>query len=312
MASSSIVPAPRRRGRAPRERGEARSRSILPTTAPDRSNEPTAEEALLEVQRLFDAGPDSGLTVRVYGGSPTGDAFRELLDSLRMYDDRYREGRDVLVHAPSRASLSRALATLGGGEQRRRAIGHALETFGPRLVHPLGEVIEDSPGALPARLSMMRDIVLAQIASLRLTPESQRLLSNDMRRLLSDEYLGLLAENEEHIERPRVRALAREILRLLGATFQRALVGLPAAADGIAGEIEPRLSGDHPLREMPARVRREITAAVEGYLREATSAELEASLTALFAEHGVSPTPLPRDGYREVAERCWEIVASCC
>ncbi|MFT3776541.1 MAG: hypothetical protein QM820_65200 [Minicystis sp.] len=314
MASSSIAPAaPQRRGRSSRERGDTGLRSVPPAAGAASIPPPVAEDALAEVQRLFDAGPDSGLTVRVYGGAPTNEAFRELLDSLRMYDDRYRPGGAVMVRAPGRAALARALATLAGEEQRRRALGHVLETFGPKLVHPLGDVLAAAPsGAVIARLSMMRDIFLAQIADLRLTPESQRILSGDVRRLLSDGYLALVADNEENVERPRVRDLAREVLRVLGATFQRAFAGLPASADGLAGTVAERLGGEHPLRELPARVRREITIELEGYLREATSAALDGALAALFAEHGVEATPVPPEGYRELAERCWEIVASCC
>ena len=74
----------------------------------------TTADVMEEVHRLFDAGGTSGLVIRVYGepegGSAEADAaFREMLESLRMYDDRFGTGTAVMVQAPTRASLSRAM-----------------------------------------------------------------------------------------------------------------------------------------------------------------------------------------------------------
>src|SRR5262245_60695637 len=77
----------------------------------------TTEDVVREIQRLFDAGPEAGLVIRVHGdsgGADTDDTFREMLASLKMYDDRYRTGGgEVLVDAPTRTTISRALTVLG-------------------------------------------------------------------------------------------------------------------------------------------------------------------------------------------------------
>ncbi len=277
----------------------------------------STEDVVREVHRLFDAGPESGLTIHVYGepGEPESDALREMLDSLRMHDDRYRADGELVVGAPTAASIARALSILARDEQRRRVLEHVLTGFGHRLVAPLGDILDDGPpGALHSRLTMMRDLFLAQIAELRLTPDSQRTLVDDVRALLTDPYLGLLAETEERIERPRVRRLARELLRVLGTIFSRALDGLPADADRLAAAVADRLRGEHLLRELPARLRRALTDELEAWLWAATSAELDGARRALFAQHasGIEPTPLPRAAYRAIADHCWQLVAGHC
>jgi hypothetical protein len=87
----------------------------------------THKDVMEEVHRLFDAGPDTGLVIRVYGeddGGPAADAaFREMLASLRMYDDRFGSPAALKVSAPSRASLARAMSVLGREEHQRRILG---------------------------------------------------------------------------------------------------------------------------------------------------------------------------------------------
>ncbi len=282
----------------------------------------TAADVMEEVHRLFDAGGTSGLKIRVYGepegGSAESDAaFREMLESLRMYDDRFGTGAAVMVQAPTRASLSRAMSVLGREEHQRRILAQVLTTFGRRLIDPLGDQLDVTPaGSLMARLGMMRDLCLAQIADLKLTPESQQIVSDDMRKLLSDEYLAMLAEHEERVQRPRITHLAQEVLRLIGGTFRRALLRWPDHAELIAGSISRRLSGDVKLRDIPSLLKEQIIDGIEEFLWVETSTEIQGALRSLFAQHRsavtVSPAPLEREAYREFAGECWRIIADNC
>ncbi len=272
-----------------------------------------------EVHRLFDAGPESGLVIRVYGdpGGTADDTFREMLASLRMYDDRFRSQGGVTVSPPTRASLARAMSVLGREEHQKRILNLVLTTFGRRLVDPLGAILDTTPaGSLITRLEMMRDLFLAQIADLKLTTESQHILSDDLRKLLSDEYLAMVAEHEERVQRPRVTKLAQEVLRLVGGTFRRALSRWPDHAERIAAAITRRLSGEVSLRDLPTMLREQITAGVEEFLWVETATEIEGSLKALFAEHRdaapAEPAPLEREAYREFAGACWQIIADNC
>jgi hypothetical protein len=274
-----------------------------------------------EVHRLFDAGPDTGLVIRVYGeedGGPAADAaFREMLASLRMYDERFGAGVALKVEAPTRASLSRAMSILGREEHQRRILGHVLTTFGRRLIDPLGDQLDPGPaGSLLPRLGLMRDMFLAHAAELRLTPESQHILADDLRKLLSDDYLAMIAEHEERVQRPRVTRLAQEVLRLIGGTFRRALQRWPDHADRIAGSIARRLTGDVGLRDLPIVLREQITTGIEEFLWVETSTEIQGALHQLFAEHKsavtLAPAPLEREAYREFAGACWQIIADHC
>jgi hypothetical protein len=260
--------------------------------------------------------------IRVYGdpaeGPSADETFREMLASLRMYDDRFGAGVGVVkVQAPTRASLARAMAVLSREEHQRRILGQVLTTFGRRLIDPLGDQLDTTPaGALMARLGMMRDLFLAQVADLKLTPESQHILSDDLRKLLSEDYLAMLAEHEERVQRPRVTRLAQEVLRLVGGTFRRALQRWPDHADGIAASIARRIAGDVSLRDVPALLREQITAGIEEFLWVETSTEIEGALRALLAEHQgavtMAPKPLEREAYREFAGACWQIIADNC
>ena len=163
---------------------------------------------------------------------------------------------------------------------------------------------------------MMRDLFLAQIADLKLTPESQQILSDDVRKLLSDEYLAMVAEHEERVQRPRVTRVAQEVLRLIGGTFRRALLRWPDHAERIAATISRRLSGEHKLGDVPTLLREQVTAGVEEFLWVETSTEIQGALRSLFAEHRdavkVEPAPLEREAYREFAAACWQIIADNC
>jgi len=275
-----------------------------------------------EVHRLFDAGGESRLVIRVYGddnsdGPEADAAFREMLASLQMYDDRFRSGGSVMVQAPSRAALSRAMSVLGKDQHQRLILNQVLTTFGRRLIDPLGDLLDTTPeGAIVARLGMMRDLFLTQIADVKLTPESAQIVSDDVRKLLSDEYLAMVAEHEERVQRPRVTRVAQEVLRLIGGTFRRALLRWPDHAERIAATISRRLSGEHKLADVPTLLREQVTAGVEEFLWVETSTEIQGALRSLFAEHRdavkVEPAPIERDAYREFAASCWQIIADNC
>lgn len=279
----------------------------------------TTDDVVKEIHRLFAGGPDTGLVIRVYGDASgaASDTFREMLDSLRMYDSRFNDSGAVMVQAPSRASLTRAMSVLGREEHQKRILNQVLTTFGRRLIDPLGELLDHRPdGSLMARLGMMRDLFLTQIADLKLTPESQQIISDDVRKLLSDDYFAMVAEHEERVQRPRVTRLAQEVLRLIGGTFRRALSRWPDHADRIAGTIARRLSGEVSLREIPGLLREQITSGVEEFLWVETSTEIEGALRSLFAEHKsavpAQPPKLEREAYREFAGACWQIIADNC
>jgi hypothetical protein len=281
----------------------------------------STEDVVQEIHRLFDASGESGLVVRVYGGDDDAagaDAtFREMLGSLQMYDDRFRDGGSVTVEAPTRASLARAMGVLGREEHQKRILSQVLTTFGRRLIDPLGDVLDAAPdGSLMSRLGLMRDLCMAQVADLKLTPESQQIITDDLRKLLSDEYLGMVAEHEERVQRPRVTRVAQEVLRLIGGTFRSALLRWPDHAERIAGTIARRLSGEHALRDVPMLLREQITDGIEEFLWVETSTEIQGALRSLFAEHRsaitVDPAPLEREAYREFAGACWQIIADNC
>jgi hypothetical protein len=278
-----------------------------------------------EIHRLFDAGGDSGLVIRVYGesggaggaGAEADATFREMLASLRMYDDRFKGGGAVMVQAPSRTSLTRAMSILGREEHQRRILAQVLTTFGRRLIDPLGDQLDQSlAGSLVARLGMMRDLCLSHVADLKLTPESQQIVSDDLRKMFSDEYLAMVAEHEERVQRPRVTRLAQEVLRLIGGTFRNALLRWPDHAGRIAGSISRRLQGEVGLRDVPTLIREQITNGIEEFLWVETSTEIQGALNSLFAEQksavSVAPAPLEREAYREFAGACWQIIADNC
>jgi len=241
-----------------------------------------------------------------------------MLESLRMYDENYREGvADIYVDAPSRATIARALSILGHERHQKQILDLVLTTFGRRLIDPLAVILDTTPtGALGGRLRGMRNMFIAQLADLRMTPESQQIISDDLRKLLSDEYLAMLTEHEERVQRPRVKALAQRILRLIGSTFHEALKRWPQHAEQIASSISRRCQGKVRLRDIPSLLRGQITDGIEEFLWVETSNDIEGALQPLFAEHRsvmpVTPPPLDRSVYREFAAACWEIIAEYC
>lgn len=277
----------------------------------------SAEDVEQEIQRLFLAQAGSGLVIRVYGESGGAaenlEAFREMLDSLRMYDYG-NTGGDVLVDAPNRSILARALGVLAREEHQKRILDRVLTTFGRHLIDPLATILDTTPeGSIMSRLTVLRDVFLAQVVDLKLTLESQQMLSEDLKRMMSDEYLAMVAEHEERVQRPRVRRLAQQILRLVGSTFHKALRSWPAHADQIASMVARRISGKVHLREVPILVRDQIAKGIEEFLWVETANEIEGALAPLFAQHrgvvSAPPPPLDRALYAEFARACWEIIS---
>jgi hypothetical protein len=277
----------------------------------------SAEDVEQEIQRLFLGQAGSGLVIRVYGESGGAaenlEAFREMLDSLRMYDYG-NTGGDVLVDAPNRSILSRALGVLAREEHQKRILDRVLTTFGRHLIDPLATILDTTPeGSIMSRLAVLRDVFLAQVVDLKLTLESQQMLSEDLKRMMSDEYLAMVAEHEERVQRPRVRRLAQQILRLVGSTFHKALRSWPSHADQIAATVARRINGKVHLREVPLLVRDQIAKGIEEFLWVETANEIEGALAPLFAQHrgvvSAPPPPLDRALYAEFARACWEIIS---
>jgi len=257
----------------------------------------------------LDAGPDTGLVIRVYGedeGGPAADAaFREMLASLRMYDDRFGRPAVVKVQAPTRASLARAMAVLGREEAPAPHPRPGAHHLRPAPHRSARRPARPHPRRLaPAPPRLMRDIFLTQVADLRLTPESQQILADDLRKLLSEDYLAMIAEHEERVQRPRVTHLAR---RCSGSS-----AALPPRAPALARPRRrhrrlhrPPGHGDVGLRDLPLLLREQITAGIEEFLWVETSTEIQGALRSLFAEHRsavtVDPAPLEREAYREFA-----------
>lgn len=277
----------------------------------------TAQDVEAEIQRLFLAQAGSGLVIRVYGeegGTAENiEAFREMLNSLRLYDYGTGTG-EVFVDAPNSSVLTRALNVLAREQHQKRILDRVLTTFGHHLIDPLAAILDTTPeGTIMSRLGVLRDLFLAQIAELKLTHESQDMLTQDLLMAFDDAYLRMVAEHEERVQRPRVRKLAQEILRLVGSTFHAALRGWPEHAENIAMLISRRMKQQVHLREVPTLIRGQICAAIEDFLWLETANKIEAALVPLFTQHagllsGPSPT-LDRSLYKEFAEACWEIIA---
>jgi hypothetical protein len=277
----------------------------------------TAQDVEAEIQRLFLAQSGSGLVIRVYGeeggAAENIEAFREMFDSLRLYDYGAGAG-EVFVDAPNSSVITRALNVLAREQHQKRILDRVLTTFGHRLIDPLAAILDTTPeGTIMSRLSVLRDLFLAQIAELKLTHESQDMLTQDLLMAFDDAYLRMVAEHEERVQRPRVRKLAQEILRLVGTTFHEALRVWPEHAENIAMLITRRMKGQVHLREVPTLIRGQICAAIEDFLWLETAAKIESSLEPLFAQHsGLLSGPVPsldRSLYREFAEACWDIIA---
>jgi hypothetical protein len=140
----------------------------------------------------------------------------------------------------------------------------------------------------------------------------------DLGRLLTDEYLTMLAEHEERVQRPRVKMLAQEVLQLVGATFQRAFRHWHDNAAQIAESVSRRFGARLKLGAHPTVIRTRIVDALEEFLWIETSAELSGALSQVFAQkayEGLVQAPriqVERAVYHEFAEACWDLIAEQC
>ncbi|MFO0590417.1 MAG: hypothetical protein U0441_22935 [Polyangiaceae bacterium] len=280
--------------------------------APSRKNLISAEDVEAEVERLF--GTD-GLVVRVLSDDPSqsarNSAFGELLESLRMYG--YTEA--ATVETPGAETIGRALSVLAKDHLQRQLFQKILLTFGGRIVSPLVAILDSARGVRD-RMDEMRKALLAGVSQLKVSAETAALIRGDLDRLLSPDYLDMLAEHEEKVQRPLAEKLAQEVLHLIGATFQRAFKKWPEHARLISDGVARRMGGRVSLRASPAVIRERIIEGIEDFLWVETSNELDGALQGLLARYDWSKLvdrPLPeidRAVYRSFAEECWNIVSN--
>ena len=277
------------------------------------------EDVEMEITRLFGDPNETGLVITVHGGDDSVDgrneAFRELLQSLAIYEFQNQQ-HSVSVRPPDPDTMSKALAVLGQPYLKRRLFERILLTFGKRIVEPLGRILDTTPeGLLLVRMSSLRDTVLNWIADLELTHETQQILTDDLRALLSDEYLSMLADHEEKVQRPRVTELAQEVLHIIGSTFERAFRQWPKHARSIAESVSRRMGSHMSLSESPMVIRARIIEGIQEYLWIETGTELQAVLTQVFSQQrfsGLTKDGMPeldKGSYRSFAEACWDIVS---
>ena len=275
-----------------------------------------------EIARLFGGRDQAGLVIRVQGGDGSAAgrsaAFRDLLASLKLYDF-HKKREEIRVAPPDKETIASALAVLANPGLKRRLFERILLTFGKHIVDPLGQILDTTPGgALLERMALIRDHLLDGIRKLKLTYETQEILVDDLQKLLSDEYLTMLAEHEENVQRPRVTQLAQQILHLIGTTFERAFRQWPHHADTIASSISRRMGSSLTLRESPVVIRERIVEGIHEFLWIETSTELSGAIGQLFGQArsqgiiGEQEPSLERDTYRQFAEACWEIISENC
>jgi hypothetical protein len=265
-----------------------------------------------EVERLFGT---EGVVVRVLSDDPSrsarDSAFRELLESLRMYG--YTEV--ATVETPGAESIAKALGVLSKDHLQRQLFQKILLTFGGRIVNPLVALLDSSRGVRD-RMDDLKRTLLAGVGQLKISAETAALLRDDLQRLLTPEYLEMLADHEEKVQRPLAEKLAQEVLHLIGSTFQRAFKKWPDHARLIAESVARRMGGRVSLRTSPAVIRDRIIEGIEDFLWVETSNELDGALSLLLARYDWSklvdkPRPeIDRAVYREFAEACWLLVSN--
>ncbi len=280
----------------------------------------SAEDVRRELVRLFGAGggPEE-LVVSILGGDDDAAAvaaFDELMRSLAMHSGGASAGGlpDATVATPNAKVIERALLVLARRELQRELLDHILTTFGGHLIDPLTTLLDVGPdGAIMARLELLRQRVLHDVEDLAVTHETRDVLRADVERLLGDDYLAMLAEHEERVQRPRARKMAQEILRVIGNAFHAALARWPDHAAAIARAARRRVGDEVPLRELPVLIRTQVVAGVEEFLWVETSNDIQGALASMFAaQRGIlaAPPALEREAYRAFAERCWQLITS--
>lgn len=280
---------------------------------------PDAVEA--EVNRLFGGGSNSrGLIIRVHGADEPGaertSAFKELLESLSIYSDQYRDLAEIEIEPPDERSVYQGLLVLGKKQLQQVLFRKILVTLGREIVDPLGEILSTTPdGTLFNRIVAIRHQLRSRITNLRMSYETRAILLGDLDALLTDDYLMMLVEHEEIVQHPRAEALVQKILHLIGETLRQAFEQWPDNAKRIAASIARHTGSQVQLRENPQVIRNRIVAGIEGFLWIETSNELNGMLRQLFSEKqfaGLLEPPYPEltpESFKEFAETCWELVA---
>jgi hypothetical protein len=280
----------------------------------------TDEEVMREFARLFGGEREGGLRVTVPDAphdAITGPAaLRELVASMHMHDPDSRAG-ELMVDAPHPRAIARGLSVLAQEENQKALLDRALGTFGRRVIDPLARMLDKhGEGATLNRLGMLRDLFLVQVRDLGLSHESEEILLGDLRKLLDDGYLSMVAEHEERVQRPRGAKLAQSVLRAIGSTFHAELARWKDVSDEVAARIAGRLPRRMPLGDCPRALREAAVTEIEDVLWKATHEVLAAELERLFAKHRdlvpVSPDPPGRAQYRKLAEAAWTIVTAAC
>jgi hypothetical protein len=259
-----------------------------------------------------------------FGGTAGGDevdegtraAIRELTQSLAMHSGVTVPG-DAVVAAPPRETISRALHALADPIARGKALGAALSIFGRRVVAPLERLLAARNSGPTARLVQWRAALRNGLADLRLAHETTQILRGDLARVFTDEYLHMLGENEEKTLRPRLAELAHRVLDVLASTFHRALDRFGANADRVAIGIVRQLPRSMALRNLPSLVKQGFVAAVGEFLAVETSADLRGALHTLSGQYSdVVPAGQPLgfadEWYRDLAQECWDVIATYC
>ena len=273
-----------------------------------------------EIVRLFGDPTQSPLVIRVQDADSAGrvEAFRELLDSLRMYGFQ-PTSTEILVRAPDAETIARALGVLSLPRLKRELFARILTTIGKHIVDPLAQILETTPGgALHQRMLVLRENLMGWVREIKLTGETQRMLTGDLGRLLSDDYLAMLAEHEVKVQRPRVAQLAHDILRLIATIFDGAFRRWPEHARTIAALISRRMDARLTLRQSPMVIREHVIDGIQEFLWIETGTEIAGAAQQLFLQpkyHGLSdsgPPAIERETYRDFAEACWDIVSSNC
>ncbi|MBK8258102.1 MAG: hypothetical protein IPK82_36235 [Polyangiaceae bacterium] len=273
----------------------------------------TKQDVEAEVERLF--GTD-GLVVRVLSDDPSQSArdaaFGELLESLRMYG--YTDA--VTVEAPNTDAIWKGLAVLSKEHLQRQLFQRILMTFGGKVVNPLVSILDSTPEGVRARMNDLRTSLLGSVGQLKISFETASLLREDLGKLLTDDYLNMLAEHEEQVQRPLAEKLAHEVLHVIGATFQRAFKRWPDNARTIADSVSRRMGSRMSLRTSPKVIRDRIVEGIENFLWVETSNELDGALQQMLSRHQWNklvdrPAPeIDREVYREFAEACWDLVSN--
>jgi hypothetical protein len=274
------------------------------------------------IRTLFSVAENHDLVVRVQGADDSrerNEAFETLRESLAMYGGDMLEAASLVVAPPSKDSLSRALSVLGKKHLQVRLFEKILLTFGRTLVDPLAKILDRTPGGtLLTHMGTLRLRLFEGVGALRLSQETQQILMGDLERLLNDEYLSMLAEHEERVQRPRAKKLAQEVLHLVGSTFQRAFEHWHDNATRIADSISRRFGTGLKLGTHPTLIRTRIVDALEEFLWVETSGELSGALSQLFSQksyEGLVAQPrigVERAVYHEFAEACWDLIAEHC